>query len=408
MSLYEYSLFNIFNQLITNKINYDEIKDLPEDILNDLNKYLMYIDDPYEEFIQEGFFISIELKHFVFAKYFIEKLNEINRIVNVNNVINYSLKYAKDTETVDFLIRNGANNWNLGLLLNVMKNDINMIKYFIVLGADDFNGAMITAVSENNKELIDYFIKLGAKNFNDALLKATENNNMELINFFIKQGATDFDDGLYVAARYGFDELIIFYINLGADDYISSLGIAIDNDHFTNLLIPPYRDAIVNVRLVGDSLLYFLRNTDFKSKSGIDINHLIPYALHGYATKQTLNFLMKLYIHNNASNYNKNKNSYYTAFGKMPSLNKKVGNKIILTIPNDDNTTTFDNIKKYSPGFVPQYIDKIYFPDMIDLNTYALSQSPKDIQKFLMNDETRKQLWIELMIVKSIVSFYDS
>jgi len=46
MSLYEYSLFNIFNQLNDNKISYKKLKeDLPEDILDDLDIYIIHVDE---------------------------------------------------------------------------------------------------------------------------------------------------------------------------------------------------------------------------------------------------------------------------------------------------------------------------------------------------------------------------
>jgi len=325
------------------------------------------------------------------------------------DIINNGLRYVTDIESAKFLIKYGANNWNEGLLGSVYNNNMSMIEYFIKLGSDDFNQAMLQAIINNNIKLINYFIDLGANDFNGGLFTATQFNNMKLIEFFIQKGATDFDGGLYAAARFGFDNLILFYINLGADDYTTALGGAIDNNHFNDLLIPPFEKNKVNPCIVGEAFLYFLKNTNFESMSGTTINHLIPYLLDGYATKQTLRLLLQLYIHNKSFNYDHDEHdSYYFAFGKMPSLNIKIiqNNKIVLKI-NEDKSTTFNNIKKYHPGFYSEFIDRIYFPDIIELNIYINNQLPKNDKLFLTNNETIKQLWKELMIIKAVVDFYD-
>lgn len=412
MSLYEYSLFNIFNQLNNDKISYQELEDLPEDILNDLDRYLIHVDEPYENFIETAFYVSLKLKHLIFTKYFLKEItNNIDDFDYFISILNNGLSYATDIGSVEFLIKFGANDWNKGLLGSIDNNNMIMIEYFIKLGADDFNSAMIKATLNSNKKLINYFIDLGAKDFNDGLYAATQISNMKLIKFFIEKGATDFDGGLYTAARYGLDNLILFYINLGANDYLTALGAAIDNNHFNDLLIPSFQKNKIKPCVVGEAFLYFLKHTKFESRSGISINHLIPFLLDGYTTRETLKLLMKLYVYNIKLNYEENEyndDSYYIAFGEMPSLNKKVvqNKKITLTLNNNQNTT-FDNIKEYHNGFQKNYIDRIYIPDIIELNVYGnLNLSKKD-KLLLTNPETMKQLWNELMIIKSVVDFYD-
>jgi hypothetical protein len=395
MSLYEYSLFNIFNQLNTDKISYDQLIDLPEDILNDLDVYLIREDESYENYIETGFYTSIKSKHFIFAEFFINQIDNID-------IINNGLKYATDIESVEFLVKHGADDWDKGLFGSVYNNNMDMIKYFIKLGANDFNGAMLQAIIKNDMKLINYFIDLGANAFDDGLSTATQMNNIKLINFFIEKGATDFDEGLYIAACFGLDNLISFYINLGATDYMTALGCAIDNNNFTDLLIPPFRKNEIKPCIVGDSFLYFLENTDFESKSGNNINHLIPFLIKGYATEQSLRLIMKLYT------YNSDSDSYNIAFGKMPSLNEKIiqNHKMILKVNNNKNTT-FDNIKKYQVGFYPNFIDPIYFPNIIELNIYKSDQLSKEDKTFLTDNTTLEQLWKELMIIKAVVNFYD-
>lgn len=405
-SLYEYSLCNIFSQLINCEIKCESLEVLPEDILNDLDKYLMHINKSYEYFIDKCFYKSLKLKHFVFAKFF---LTEITKEEDVINIVNNGLFYIADIETAIFLINNGANEWDNGLLRGICNNDMNMIQYFIELGANDFNSAMFQAIIKNNILLIKYYIDLGADDFDGGLFMSTQMNNIELINYYIKQGATDFNGGLYTASRVGLDNLILFYINLGADDYITALGGAIDNNNFNKLLIPPIRINVIHPCLAGNALLYFLKNTNFKSRSGININHLIPYLLNGYATEQTLRLLMKLYIYNNKSNKSKNKhNSYYVAFGRMPSLNEKIlRNNVMVSRINYNKSTTFNNIKKYHIGFCPNFVDSIYFSDIVELNICKSTQLPKDKQKILITEALKEELWRELMIVKAIVDFYD-
>jgi hypothetical protein len=92
----------------------------------------------------------------------------------------------------------------------------------------------------------------------------------------------------------------------------------------------------------------------------------------------------------------------------MPSLNQKIvqKDKTFLKL-NNTEITTFDNIKQYHRGFYPDFVDRIYFPDIIELNIYKTEQLPKKERLFLIDPETTKQLWIELMIIKSTVDFYD-
>ena len=402
MSLYEYCLFSVFQQLINYKIKYETLDVLPEDILNNLNKYLIHMDDSCVYFKEEHFYTSLKLKHFVFAKFFLKEIT--NDDDDVTNVLNDGLYYVEDIEATEFLINHGANDWDNGLLGSVYNNDMNMIRYFIGLGANDFNNAMLQSITSNNIILINYFIDLGADDFDGGLFMSTQMNNAGLINFFIKKGSTDFNGGLCAAAHIGSDDLIVFYINLGANDYMAALGCAIDNNNFNKSLIPPVRMDLVYPCIVGDSFLYFLQNTNFKSRSGININNLIPYLLNGYSTEQTLRLLMKLYTYNNDDDDHKDKNDpYYIAFGKMPSLNEKViKNETIISIINNNKSTTFYNIKKYHLGFHPSFIDRLYFPDIIELNIYKSPLLPKD-----KKDETKKRLWNELMIIKAIVNFYD-
>lgn len=408
MSLYEYSLFNIFNQINNNIIKYEDLENLPEDILNDLDIYLIHIDESYGNFLEIAFYTSLKLKHLVFTKYFLDQIILIFDNDDVIDIINKGLYYVTDIISTNFLIQYNANDWNEGLLGSVDNNNIIMIEFFIKLGADEFDDALIKSVLKNNIKLINYFIALGADDFDDSLAAATQINNMKLIDFFIKKGARDFDGGLYVAARFGLDNLIAFYINLGANDYMTVLGGAIDNNHFNDLLIPYIENYKIHPLIVGKAFLYFLKNTNFETISGNSINNLIPYLLDGYATKQTLELILRLYSLNNNFNENYQKNStYYIAFGKIPSLNKKVKkNKKIIIELNDSETSTFDNIKKHHPGFYPNFIDRIYFSDIIELNVFKNNELSKKEQLFLMNDETSKQLWKELTIIKAVVDFY--
>ena len=142
MSLYEYSLFSIYNQFTNGKISSDELEDLPENIIDDLNGYLRYVKESYEIFIERCFYKSIKLKHFIFTKYFLSQVADNNII----EIINQGLRYVKDSESVDFLIKFGANDWDQGLLGSTYNNDIDMIKYFIKLGANDFDNAMLQAI----------------------------------------------------------------------------------------------------------------------------------------------------------------------------------------------------------------------------------------------------------------------
>lgn len=355
MSLYEISLFNVYNLKRNNKISEDQLYDLPENVEEDLNSYLGC------ESPKKCFYRSISKEHFIFADFF------LSQIINKIKAVNHGLAYAKNENSVDYLIKNKATIFDYGLIGAIINNDMNMIEYFINLGASGFDGALLEAVAENNILLIEYFIKKGADNFDEALV---------------------------VSAEYGFDNLTELFLNLGANDYILALGTGIDNGHFTELLIPDTQE--VRPCFLDDALLYFLRNTKFYSKSGVEINKLIPYVLReGYADQETVYLLMRLYL----LNENTDHGIYYTAFSKFPSLYKTItrNGEGHLTI-NKNNDSTFANIERNNPGFYASFVDKLYFLNIIELNIRVVTN---------IDDEMKKQLWTELIIVEAIVKFYE-
>ena len=353
MSLYENALLGIYKQIRNHKISSDQLLDLPENIEKDLKEYLS-CENPAECFDR-----SLTKEHFIFADYFL--LQTEDKL----DAVNHGLRYAKNKNIVSYLINNGADDFDYGLLGAIINNSMKMIKYFEDLGADDFNGAVATATS-----VLDY----------------------NKISYFINKGADDFSESLIVAAWNGFEELIEFYINMGADNLIGALGVGINNGYITDLLIPPFHP--VQACSLGEPLLYFFKNTDFYTRSGIKINTLLPYVMRGYADKESIKLLMKLYLLDG----NRDQKTYYVAFGDLPSFHKVIrkNGRYYMAI-NDNRSSTFKNIKKYRPGFYSQYIDKLYFSNIIELNVKYERQLPYNIEE---------QLWKEFIILTAIVNFY--
>lgn len=364
MSLYEHSLLNIYKQIINDNRIIEEV-DLPQDIIDELDSYL------YAETPEDRFYKSLHYKHFLLADFF------LNEISDNNDIINYGLAYAPDKKTLEYLINKGADDFNYGLYGATYNNNMSMINYYINLGATDVNGAMLQAIIKNNIKLINYFIKLGADDFDNGLYIATERGNLNLIKFFIEKGAT--------------------FIK-------HALGIAIESDNLQTIkfLLKYIKRVKINPIIVGDALIYFFNKADFETPSGVKISKLLPFAMDGYITKNNAKQLLNIYLESIKLNNSVDPNIiswdvYKKSFGEIPSFNQ---------INPSNKLSTLKNIKKKHPGFVVDIIDKLYFNNIIDLNTINSKQVSLEDIDVLSNPETLRNLFEEEQIVSAVLNLY--
>ena len=103
----------------------------------------------------------------------------------------------------------------------------------IVYYTDKINNVdreMYYAAKGGHRDLVDFFIKKGAKDWNLGIYGATQGGHMDLINFFIDKGA-DINWGLETAARGGRRDLVDFFIQKGADNWVGGLYNAANAGH---------------------------------------------------------------------------------------------------------------------------------------------------------------------------------
>src|SRR5258708_3363452 len=129
MSLYEISLYSIYQQIISKDLKLKDVLEiLPEDITDELVIYLNITNS------EDLFYESLHHSRLYFAE------NFINKIVGLEyyKILNNSLAYATNNETVKYLVDKGAYDWDIGLLGATVDNNLKMIEYFIEKGAIDF------------------------------------------------------------------------------------------------------------------------------------------------------------------------------------------------------------------------------------------------------------------------------
>jgi hypothetical protein len=369
MSLLEMGLYNIHDQIQNNILEINKVDEyLPEDLTDELREYINAEDTI------EKFYISLKYKHFYIADQFLSNIND-----NVN-IINKILAYCCDIAIADYLISKGAYNFEEGLLIAVLNNNMKMINYFICKGAYDFDAAMNQAILTNNFDLIKYFISIGAN---------------------------DWRYGLYFSAKIGNHELSEFFINIDVNNLITenvlkkSLAVALEYGHFHILnLLCNYDENNLNNKIVfvGDAFLYFIRHAGFRTISGIDISILLPHCFDGYLTMKNAIQLLKLYSYNNLENGKYN--VYFEAFKHRASMHQYTDKKL----------STFRNIKIKHKGFCDNFVDELYFSNIVRLNSrvYNINIMGNNVnnEHEEQNRDIIIQINIEEQIVGSILSNY--
>lgn len=120
MSLYQLSLLSVLQQLINADISLDDVNNCPEDILKEINIYTK------SHNITNCLYISLNLGHYGLSKIFLNKIPITDR----EYILNYGLRLAKNKDIADWLIANGANKFNVGIIGAQLRHDEIMLKYF--------------------------------------------------------------------------------------------------------------------------------------------------------------------------------------------------------------------------------------------------------------------------------------
>jgi ankyrin repeat protein len=160
----------------------------------------------YESLLRYGMSGAIESGNLNLVKYFVEDMNEKieyynfkeaignlkilnylysrNKSIKLNSLLSKAVENG-DKNIVDFLIENGADNWNEGLEGAVKGNNIEMFNYFVSKGATHMNYLFEIAVKNKNKEIIKRIFDHNIKPLflNNGYKIALQSGDKDLIDF---------------------------------------------------------------------------------------------------------------------------------------------------------------------------------------------------------------------------------
>ena len=114
------------------------------------------------------------------------KLMMENGEYDIENALQLACSIKNNYKVIDFLIKEGAKNFNRALFHPTRTNDIDTVKYLIKLGASNLNEMLLYAINRNYNELVVVFIENGAYNIKEALHTAYEGRFTNSFNAILK------------------------------------------------------------------------------------------------------------------------------------------------------------------------------------------------------------------------------
>lgn len=145
---------------------------------------------------------------------------------NIHYALNAMINAHHDNEDmINFLINNGATNFNFGLETAISSGYMLSFQKFIELQLPAeqnitafYNKLLLDTVKAGEIDMIKYLIEKGANNLNNALFTAIMKNNDELIHYLISIGANDWSHAHSYAARYSDKTMRQFFMQKRLDD----------------------------------------------------------------------------------------------------------------------------------------------------------------------------------------------
>ena len=92
------------------------------------------------------------------------------------------------------LIKNGANDWNLGIFYACEGGHIEIVNLMIENGADYWNGGLYCACKGGHIDIVNLMIHHGANDWDEGLYSACYGGHIDIGNLMIKNGANNFID----------------------------------------------------------------------------------------------------------------------------------------------------------------------------------------------------------------------
>ena len=214
-------LLKLNNDDVLNYCNKLKNRDIFKQICND-NFFKSYITKNYPKLlIYKPFGLRWKL-FYLDIVYYISKLKEDFNF----DYTNKPKAYPKEYYDIIFKYKNSDENSDVAFEKAVRKGYKDLAEYFNKdLVEYHYNNAFIEAVKNNNDETIKYLIKLGADDWDYGLLYAASNGNMDFVDFFLQKGA-DVNYGLAGASLKGDIKLINYFLDKGAEDLNEAIAYA--------------------------------------------------------------------------------------------------------------------------------------------------------------------------------------
>ena len=172
--------------------------------------------------LEYGLYGAIESQNLNFVMYFV-----IDRDVKITLPIVKKAILTKNLEIVEFLYRfiTPIEDRDPNKLLETAgeSGDKRIVDFLIQQGANDFDEGLLGAVKSKSKDLFDYFISKGADNWNTAFIVAIENNNKDAIEMLYPKIDFPFLRLGYITALQSKNQILFTLQNLIIQERASAL-----------------------------------------------------------------------------------------------------------------------------------------------------------------------------------------
>ena len=156
---------------------------------------------------------------------------------------NYILQHSCNSETVKFLIKQGADihqNNGAALTIAAANGKLNVVQYLIENGINvktEGKYALLMAISKKHLDVVKYLLEKEApihRNGGGVLGAASSEGNLEVIKYLLENGAdihTENDYALKIASKNGYLQIVKYLVEHGAGHISKALKNAKKNNH---------------------------------------------------------------------------------------------------------------------------------------------------------------------------------
>ncbi len=128
------------------------------------------------------------------SEYYIHDLRKINKS-NANKYLLGEAAKLGDVKLVNHFIKQGANNWDSGMIGSARGGHKDLVEYFIEKRTGAWVSSLMEASAEGHKNIVEYLInndpyeEIHDDDLNDAMVYAHVNGYKKLVRYLISKGA---------------------------------------------------------------------------------------------------------------------------------------------------------------------------------------------------------------------------